>query len=206
MNEDPKMSALKFVVFLGTTREGRLGERVATFIMNQIKQRGHKADLFDPAVVGLPLLVKPLHFYKDKSEAPEILRDMNQKIIESDGVIVVSAEYNHSIPPALSNLLDHFAGSSFAWKPSGIVCYSPGQYGGVRSAMQLRAMLGELGCISISNLFAIPKVHERIDESGKLTGSQEFTLKCADSFFQQLEWWANAAKHQRDVVSASSSK
>ena len=36
---------------------------------------------------------------------------------------VVSGEYNHSIPPALSNLLDHFLEEYF-WRPSAIVCYS----------------------------------------------------------------------------------
>lgn len=47
--------------------------------------------------------------------------------MDADAIIVVSAEYNHSIPPALSNLMDHFPGSSFALKPSGIMCYSPGK-------------------------------------------------------------------------------
>lgn len=42
-----------------------------------------------------------------------------------------------------------------------------GQFGGVRAAMQLRAMLGELGCISVSNILALPKVHEALDADGK---------------------------------------
>jgi NAD(P)H-dependent FMN reductase len=35
---------------------------------------------------------------------------------------VVSGEYNHSIPPALSNLLDYFI-EEYLWRPSAIVCY-----------------------------------------------------------------------------------
>ena len=42
----------------------------------------------------------------------------------ADAIVVVSGEYNHSIPPALSNLLDHFLEEWF-WKPSAIVCYPP---------------------------------------------------------------------------------
>lgn len=38
--------ALKFVVFLGTTREGRLGERAAKFILEKIKSRGHQVEFF----------------------------------------------------------------------------------------------------------------------------------------------------------------
>ena len=34
----------------------------------------------DPEVLKLPILIKPLHFYKDRSQAPAILREMNQKV------------------------------------------------------------------------------------------------------------------------------
>lgn len=46
------------------------------------------------------------------------------------------------------------------------VCFS-GQYGGMRAAMQLRALLGELGCISVSNILGIPDVKKALDENGK---------------------------------------
>jgi len=75
----------------------------------------------------IPLMLKPLHHYADRSEAPDWLREADRKLSEADAVVVVSAEYNHCIPPALSNLLDHFPGSSFSYKPSGIVCYSMGK-------------------------------------------------------------------------------
>ncbi|XP_014680187.1 PREDICTED: uncharacterized protein LOC106820158 [Priapulus caudatus] len=81
----------------------------------------------DPLEMKFPLLFKPLHFYRDKSEVPEWLRRANQQILDADCYVIVSAEYNHSIPPALSNMIDHFPGSSFSWKPAGIVCYSPGK-------------------------------------------------------------------------------
>ena len=42
-----------------------------------------------------------------------------------------------------------------------------GIYGGMRAAMQLRAMLGEIGCISVSNIFGIPQVNKALDEDGK---------------------------------------
>jgi len=58
--------------------------------------------------------------------APDWLDVVNNKLKESDAVVVVSAEYNHSIPPALSNMLDYFPLASYAYKPSGIVCYSMG--------------------------------------------------------------------------------
>ena len=60
----------------------------------------------------------------------------------ADGFVGVSGEYNHGIPPALKNLLDHFLEEYF-FRPSGIACYSAGAFGGVRAAMQLRMSLAE---------------------------------------------------------------
>src|SRR5688572_12467762 len=83
----------------------------------------------------------------------------------ADAFVVVTAEYNHSIPPALSNLLDHFLEEYF-WRPSAIVCYSAGQFGGVRAAMRLRAMLCELGTPSIPSLLPVPTVQDAFDDEG----------------------------------------
>jgi len=54
-----------------------------------------------------------------------------------------------------------------------------GIYGGMRAAMQLRAMTGELGCISVSNIFGIPEVHKAIDEDGKPLNSHMASGKCS---------------------------
>jgi len=81
----------------------------------------------DPLEMQVPMLTKPLHHYSDRTQAPGWLIEANHKLVEADAVVVVSAEYNHSAPPALTNLLDHFPGSSFSYKPSGIVCYSMGK-------------------------------------------------------------------------------
>jgi NAD(P)H-dependent FMN reductase len=82
----------------------------------------------DPLEIPFPLMSKPLHHYPDQSQAPAWLVAAGKKIQEADAIVVVSAEYNHSIPPALSNMVDHFPLSFFGFKPSGIVCYSMGKH------------------------------------------------------------------------------
>jgi len=81
----------------------------------------------DPLEIQFPLLVQPLHFYPDQSQAPTWLQDIGKKIQEADAIVVVSPEYNYCIPPALSNVLDHFPTSFYKYKPSGIVSYSMGK-------------------------------------------------------------------------------
>lgn len=186
---------LKVVMFLGTVRENRLGLRVAKFVQSQLESK-YDITLFDPEVLDLPLMKKALHFYQDRSQAPKVLLDCEAKLKEADAFIVVTAEYNHSIPPALSNMMDHFPGSIYSYKPSGIICYSPGIYGGMRAAMQLRAFLGELGTLSVSNIFGIPEVHKAIDENGKPL--DDHMASGLSRMVTQLDWHANSMKNHRE--------
>lgn len=73
-----------------------------------------------------------------------------------------------------------------------------GQYGGMRAAMQLRALLGELGCLSVSNIFGIPEVHKSIDENGKALNDR--MISGAARMIKQLDWHAWAMKNHRDSV------
>lgn len=185
--------ALKVPVILGSVRSGRQGIRAALFLVEQLRERGHVPTLVDPADLKLPLLDRMYKEY-EKGTAPDALQQLAQLLREADAFVIVSAEYNHSIPPALSNTLDHFLEEYF-WRPSAIVCYSAGRYGGVRAAMQLRAMLGELGTPSIPSLLAIPEIGTALDAEG---GSpQPWLAKQTGRFLDELVWYAEALKRQR---------
>ena len=59
----------------------------------------------DPVEYDLPMLKKPLHFYKDRSEAPEVLQNLNKIVENADCYLILTAEYNCTLPPALTNLM-----------------------------------------------------------------------------------------------------
>lgn len=180
-------------VILGSVRSDRQGLRAARFVIAQLEARGIEAPLVDPAELKLPLLDRMYNEYQG-GEAPKVLEDLATLYRRADAFVVVSAEYNHSIPPALSNTLDHFLEEYF-WRPSGIVCYSAGQYGGVRAAMQLRAMLCELGTPSIPSLLPIPRVGKMLDTEGK--AQEEWIGKAAKKFLDELVWYAEALGAKR---------
>jgi NAD(P)H-dependent FMN reductase len=191
--ERRKAMPLDLVIFYGSVRHHRQGIRAAKFIDNTCRGRGHRVNLIDPAIDRLPLLDRMYKEYKPE-QAPEVLQKLAGLIKAADAFIIVSGEYNHSIPPALSNVLDHFLEEYF-WRPSAIVCYSAGAFGGVRAAMQLRAMLCELGTPSIPSLFPVPKVQDAFDEEGRpLDDSLD---RRAARFLDELEWYANALKAAR---------
>src|SRR5437764_4962225 len=185
--------ALDILVFYGSVRSDRQGIKAARFIVNQCRERGHEVALVDPMEERLPLLDR---MYKEYApgEAPEVLERLASRLKAADAFLIVSGEYNHSIPPALSNLLDHFLEEYF-WRPSAIVCYSAGAFGGVRAAMQLRAMLCELGTPSIPSLLPVPRVQEVFDDDGR--PRDEAWNRRADRFLRELEWYAGALKEAR---------
>ena len=185
---------LRLIVVYGSVRSDRQGIRAARFIVDECRTRGHEVTLIDPLEYPLPILDKMYKEYA-KGQAPQVLERLAALIVPADGVVVVSGEYNHSIPPALSNLLDHFLEEWF-WKPSAIVCYSAGSFGGVRAAMQLRMMLAELGTVSIPSLFPVPKVQEAFAEDG--TPADPKTHTRVGKFLDELEWYAEALRAHRN--------
>ena len=154
--------------------------------------------LADPNEIKLPLLEKAYHHYKDRTQAPKILQETNQIIADADAYVVITAEYNHSMPPALTNLLDHFPGSSFKYRPAGIVCYSAGQFGGQRAAMQARCLMAELGTPTTSFLFSIPSIQNCLDADGNPQDENSRMDSGAEKLIEELEWYATALRIHRD--------
>ena len=192
--------SLKIVVFYGSVRSERQGIKAARFIVNKCRDRGHEVALMDPIEYPLPLLDKMYKEYETK-KAPAVLKRMAALIIPADAYIVVSGEYNHTIPPALANLMDHFLEEYF-WKPSAIVCYSAGAFGGVRASIALRSMLAEMGTSSIPSVLPIPKVQDAFDEDG--TPRDDTYHARAEQFLEELEWYASALREARSKPCARS--
>src|SRR5687767_3157841 len=97
---------LRIAVLYGSVRTERRGISAARYIVNTCRGRGHEVDLIDPVEYPLPLLDKMYKEYK-AGEAPDFLRRIAKLIIPADAYIVVSGEYNHTAPPALTNMLDY---------------------------------------------------------------------------------------------------
>lgn len=177
----------------------RLGLGLLKFIVASLERRNFEVTVWDPLELKLPVLETP-HFFYPPGEAPEHLNKMAKTLEDSDCFVFVSPEYNHAIPPALANLIDHFGIPNYAYKASGIVCYSPGPFGGMSMAMQLRSMTAILGCPSVAKIFGCPEVHKSFNADGTPMEDPETWDKRADEFINQLEWHANAMKNHRALA------
>ncbi|HSN52914.1 MAG TPA: NADPH-dependent FMN reductase [Woeseiaceae bacterium] len=190
--------ALKTAVIYGSVRSARQGIKAARFIVGKLEARGHEVAFIDPLEKPLPLLDR---MYREfgPGEAPQAMEAVATAFRDADGFIVVSGEYNHSIPPALKNLLDHFQ-KEYHYKPSGIVTYSAGPFAGLRGLANLRAILGELGTPSIPTVFPVSQVQKAFDADGNAldTAYDERVVRFLDEF----EWYSRALRAERAKTAA----
>jgi NAD(P)H-dependent FMN reductase len=124
----------KIALIVGSVRRDRQGIKVARWMEEKLKDRNHIVFFIDPLELNLPLLDR---MYKEISDPPEKLIDLREKIKDAEGYLAVTPEYNHSVSAAMKNTLDYFL-EEYYFKPSAIVSYSPGGFGGVNAAQHLR--------------------------------------------------------------------
>lgn len=200
---------MKFLVFLGTVRDStpprpaRLGERVALACLECLNSQyqEHRIELIDALEYPLDQVFKP-HFSYLQGKAPAKLNELADKIAAADGYIMISPEYNHSMSPALAHLLNHFGSSLFSYKPSAIVTYSAGQWGGMRAAVGMRTFLSELGCLPVSAMIHIPKAQEVFAADGAFLQESEQVswFNYFGRTFSQMIWWAKATSEYKTQV------
>ncbi len=167
------------LVILGSTREGRIGEKVARWLMKQLATRSDAdfelADLRDYALLDV--------------DGPR----WAEKVAAADGYVVVTPEYNHGYPAALKGALDH-AYREWNRKPVAFVSYG-GHAAGYRAVEQLRLVAIELQLAPIREQLGIQAPWAAFDADGTLTqpGAEEAVGRMADD----LLWWAQALHHAR---------
>lgn len=184
------MTVMKIAVLYGSMRQDRAGIRAARWAMQALEARGHVAVLVDAREVQLPFLDRMYKEYP-KGQAPENMQRLADLYRSVHGFLIVGGEYNHGIQPGLKNMLDHFLEAYF-WRPSGIICYSAGQFGGVRAAMQLRMTLAELGMPSIPSLMPIPRIGTALSDAGVAADAR--LDKSLSRFLDEFLWYAGAMR------------
>ena len=109
-------------LILGSVRRDRQGINFGMWLEQKLKTRDHTVHLIDPLVLDLPLLDC---MYKEMKPPSKKLIELRGKIVDADGYLAVTSEYNHSFSAAMKNTLDYSL-EEYYFKPSAIVSYSPG--------------------------------------------------------------------------------
>jgi NAD(P)H-dependent FMN reductase len=186
--------SLNTAVIYGSARRARKGINVARFAARKLEERQHEVTLIDTAEYELPLLDLMYKEY-DAGTAPAPMQAVGEILAAADGFVIVTGEYNHSVPAALKNLLDHYQ-SEYLYKPSAIVTYSAGPFGGVRALINMRGIMAELGSPAIPSAFPVSAVFKAFDDDGNAV--DKAYEERVGKFLDEYEWYARALKRERD--------
>lgn len=176
---------MRTAILIGSTRHNRLGERVALFIKSRAAARGLDADLIDPLKAAFPVM-NAYYREMDDRHKTDAMTQAAESLARADGFIIVSPEYNWSVPPALSNLIDHFQ-TEFRKKPFGFITYSVGPFGGRAAAAALPTLVVGVGGVAVPAAMQIPAAQNQMDAAGKPLNDQ--LERFGDEFIAKYEWY-----------------
>src|SRR5450755_4349147 len=162
----------KLQVIVGSTRPTRAADRVVPWVVERAESHGE----FDVEV--LDLRDWPLPFFQehmgtigdisDPTYSEPIVRRWNRKIAEGDAYLIVTAEYNHSVPGQLKNAIDSvFVSFGLRNKPIAFVGYSGGIGAGIRAVEHLALIVIEAEAVPLRNTVVIPFVANAFGDDGK---------------------------------------
>lgn len=124
-----------------------------------------------PGAVLAPRLTELPFFDQDlESSPPAVVQSLRAQVSAAATVVVVTPEYNGTIPGLLGNAIDWLSRpydgqpGVLRDKPVVAVAASPGGVGGVRALVSLRTVLGNAGADVLEATLSVPDVHVRLDD------------------------------------------
>lgn len=175
-------------IISASVRIGRNSHRVALFFKKFIEARNlATVELLDLNDYQFPIFEERLIH---QTHPLASLLDFVEKINKSDGVILVTPEYNGGYPAALKNVVD-VLNSEWQRKPISISTVSDGSFGGMQVITSLQYSLWKLRAWTVPAMFPVPKVSESFDDEGNPV-DQASVEKRATVFLDELLWCIEA--------------
>ncbi len=168
------MSALKILVVPGSLRIGSHNARLAAAVAYEFAQAG--VDVTRISLVDFPLPIYDGDL-QTKSGVPKNAVNLKRMIGTHHGVVIVTPEYNSSVPPLLKNTIDWVSrvqdsqetrGQVFREKPFAIAAASESRLGGSRALAALRLILTACHATVIPNQLALSFADQAYDDMDKL--------------------------------------
>ena len=196
------MTKPKIGVIISSIRPTRFGDKPAKWIADHAAARSDiDVEIVDLADYPLPLFdAAASDFWMPTPN--EVAAKWQAKLSEFDGYIIVTAEYNRSVPGALKNAID-WAYKPFIKKAVAFVGY--GSVGGARAVEHLRNIMVELQAVPVrhavhiggSDFIPIMMGQKSWDDT---KGNFDFFVP---ELLDNLVWWTRATKTAREADAAA---
>jgi NAD(P)H-dependent FMN reductase len=168
------MSALKILVIPGSLRTGSLNARLAAVAAREIAQTGTDVTRISLSDFPLPIYDGDL---QARSGLPKNAVNLKRMIGAHHGVLVVTPEYNSSVPALVKNTIDWVSrvqdphesrGQVFRERAFAIAAASGGRLGGTRALSALRLILTACHATVVPNQLALSFAEEACDDMERL--------------------------------------
>lgn len=168
------MSALKILVIPGSLRTGSLNARLAAVAALEIAQAGAEVNRISLSDFPLPIYDGDL---QARSGVPKHAVNLKRMIGAHHGVLIVTPEYNSSVPALVKNTIDWVSrvqephetrGQVFRDRIFAIAAASGNRLGGTRALAALRLILTACHASVIPNQLALSFAEEAYDDNERL--------------------------------------
>ena len=185
---------MNITVLSASVRVGRNSHRAALFFKKSLEERiSEEVSLIDLDTYQFPIFQERLQYLQNPSSG---ILDFAMKIKMSDGIIIVTPEYNGGYPASLKNVIDLLYDEWYK-KPIGLVTVSNGPFAGTQVIMSLQFTLWKMKAWIIPAMFPIPKVQETFDEHGN---AKDFpSLEKRTKIFIDEFFWCIEAKKRMET-------
>lgn len=191
---------VNYLVFAASLRAESLNARLAHLAAQAIERQGGTVDLASMRDFDAPSYDED----SEKTEGfPPGAEEFRRRLEASDAFVIVSPEYNASLPGVVKNAIDwvsRFRPQPFNARHALLISASPSMVGGNRGLWALRIPLEHLGARVFPDMFSLAQAHQAFDEEGRIKNAQlsERFEQTIAAFMDLVE----AAKHYPCVKKA----
>lgn len=170
---------IKILAFAGSSRKASVNKKLVKIAASAAEKEGASVTVID-------LLDYPMLLFNQDLEAeqgmPEKAHEFKKLLVEHDGFLIASPEYNSAFSPLLKNVIDWASRAeaddepplmAYKGKMASIMSASPGGLGGLRGLVFLRMLLNNIGVTVLPEQQAISQAFKAFSEDGSLIDTSQ---------------------------------
>ncbi|GAB3037725.1 NADPH-dependent FMN reductase [Bowmanella dokdonensis] len=170
---------VKILAFSGSARQASFNQKLAAIAAKGAREAGAEVTLINLGDYPMPIINQDEH---EAHGLPPKARELKQLLLEHDGLLIASPEYNSAFSPLLKNAIDWTSRTeregesplqAFNGKYAAIMSASPGALGGLRGLVFLRMLLQNINVTVLATQRAIGQAGSAFDEQGQLKDSKQ---------------------------------
>ena len=167
-------SMAKILAFAGSSRKASFNKKLVKIAASAAEKEGASVTVIDLLDYPMPLFNQDL---ESEQGMPEKAHEFKQLLIEHDGFLIASPEYNSAFSPLLKNVIDWASRAesdnetpllAYKGKMASIMSASPGSLGGFRGLVFLRMLLNNIGVTVLPEQQAISQAFKAFSNDGSL--------------------------------------